>query len=434
MESTFRKGVLDSNIRADGRKSNEVRAVSCEVGILPRAHGSGLFSRGQTQILTTTTLGSLGLEQKLDTISPVVTKRYMHHYNFPPFSVGEVRRLNTGRREIGHGALAERALEPVIPSREDFPYALRLVSEALSSNGSTSMGSVCGSTLSLMHAGVPITAPVSGVAMGLIMNDNGEFAILTDIQGIEDHLGDMDFKVAGTSEGITALQMDIKVKGITNEIMEKALNQAKEARLFILDKMLEVMPEVSSNMSPYAPRVERISVPVEKIGAIIGPGGKMIRSIMEFSGASIDIEDDGSVFISAPTTESLDAARGKIEGLTKEAEVGAIYQGKVVRLMDFGAFIEIMPGKDGLCHISELDDKRVEKVEDAVNVDDIIEVMVIEVDRLGRINLSHRAVLQGLSVEEVQAARQKDRERSGPPRRNFDGPSSGGRGSRPQRR
>ena len=405
VDEVFRKGVLKENVRADGRKRNEVRPITTEVGVLPRTHGTGLFTRGQTQVLSVVTLGSLSDEQRLDTLSPTSSKRYLHHYNFPPYSVGEVRRVGTpGRREIGHGALAERALEPMIPDKDAFPYTIRVVSEALSSNGSTSMGSVCGSTLSLMDAGVPLKAPVAGVAMGLIMDAEGDYAVLTDIQGIEDHLGDMDFKVAGTAEGITALQMDIKIKGITPAIMREAMEQAKEARLFILDKILSTISTHRENMSPFAPRMIKINIPVDKIGAIIGPGGKTIRAIIAETKASIDVQDDGTVFIGSPNEESLESARSKVEGLTKEAEVGTVFKGKVVRITNFGAFVEILPGKDGLVRLGELAEEPVQRVEDAVNVGDEVSVMVIEVDRLGRINLSRRAVLAGLTPEEALAS------------------------------
>ncbi len=404
VDEVFRKGVLKENVRADGRQRNEVRPITTEVGVLPRTHGTGLFTRGQTQVLSVVTLGSLSDEQRLDSLGPIGTKRYLHHYNFPPYSVGEVKRVGTpGRREIGHGALAERALEPMIPSKDDFPYTIRVVSEALSSNGSTSMGSVCGSTLGLMDAGVPIKAPVAGVAMGLIMDADGDYAVLTDIQGIEDHLGDMDFKVAGTAEGITALQMDIKIKGITPAIMREAMAQAKEARLFILDKILSTISIHRENMSPFAPRMIKINIPVDKIGAIIGPGGKTIRAIIAETKATIDVQDDGTVFIGSPNENSLASARSKIEGLTKEAEVGTIFKGKVVRSTNFGAFVEILPGKDGLVRLGELAEEPVQRVEDAVNVGDEVSVMVIEVDRLGRINLSRRAVLAGMTPEEALA-------------------------------
>ena len=334
-------------------------------------------------------------KQNLDTISPEDSKRYMHHYNFPPYSVGEVRRVGgPGRREVGHGALAERALLPVVPDEDEFPYTIRLVSEAISSNGSTSMASVCGSSLALMDAGVPIKAPVAGVAMGLIMADDGRYAILTDIQGVEDFMGDMDFKVAGTSEGITALQMDIKVKGITYAIMEEALQQAKEARFFVLDKIKATMGQPRDDLSPYAPRMLRISIPVDKIGAVIGPGGKTIRSIIEETKATINVENDGTVIIGSVSGEAAQRAVERIEALTKEAEIGAIYTGKVTRLMNFGAFVEILPGKDGLVHISELAEERVESVEDVVSVGDELTVLVTEIDAMGRINLSRRALLR----------------------------------------
>ena len=420
----FRQGVLKEDVRADGRNRTQVRPITCEVGVLPRTHGTGLFTRGQTQILSVVTLGSLSDEQRLDTLSPIDSKRYLHHYNFPPYSVGEVRRVGSpGRREIGHGALAERALEPMIPDKDDFPYTIRVVSEALSSNGSTSMGSVCGSTMSLMDAGVPIKAPVAGVAMGLIMGEDGDYAVLTDIQGLEDHLGDMDFKVAGTADGITALQMDIKVKGITPAIMREALQQAKEARLFILDKILEAIPAPRGVMSPYAPRMVKISIPVDKIGAVIGPGGKTIRAIIAETKATIDVQDDGTVFIGSPNEESLELARSKVEGLTKEAEVGAVFNGKVVRSTNFGAFVEILPGKDGLVRLNELAEEPVGRVEDAVNIGDEVRVMVIEVDRLGRINLSRRAVLQGLTPEMALA--------TAPAQPNGGGPRGGDRDRRP---
>ena len=398
VKSEFRRTIIQKGLRPDGRALDEIRPITCEVGILPRTHGSGLFTRGQTQILTVTTLGSMRQEQRLDTIGVVDSKRYMHHYNFPPYSVGETGRVgNPGRREIGHGALAERALMPVIPSEEEFSYTIRLVSEALSSNGSTSMGSVCGSTLSLMDAGVPIKSPVAGVAMGLVKGEGEEFAILTDIQGMEDALGDMDFKVAGTAAGVTALQMDIKVKGITFEIMEKALAQALHGRLFILDKMNQTISQVRPELSKYAPRMTRIKIPQDKIGAVIGPGGKMIRAIAEQSKATVDIEDDGTVLIGSVSEEGARKAIEMIEGLTKDVEVGEKYTGKVTRIMAFGAFVEILPGKEGLVHISELAEDRVNRVEDVVNVGDEVMVMVSEIDRMGRINLSRRAVLEGLS-------------------------------------
>ena len=394
VKEAVRESILERGVRPDGRKPTEIRELSAKVGILPRTHGSGLFKRGETQVLTIATLGSMGDQQRLDNLSPEERSRYMHHYNFPPFSVGEARPLRgTSRRETGHGALAERALEPVIPSEDDFPYTLRLVSEVLSSNGSTSMASVCGSTLALMDAGVPIEAPVSGIAMGLIMGENGKYQILTDIAGVEDALGDMDFKVAGTSEGITALQMDIKVKGITIEVMREALEQAKEARLTILDVMKATLPEHRDDLSEWAPRMQRIQIPVEKIGSLIGPGGRIIRSIIEETGCSIDVEDDGTVFIGSTSAEGAGKAIEIIEGLTKDVEVGGEYTGKVVRLMDFGAFVEIPGGKDGLIRISELANMHVPRVGDIVDVGDEVKVKVMEVDSMGRINLSRKVLL-----------------------------------------
>ncbi|HNB51364.1 MAG TPA: polyribonucleotide nucleotidyltransferase, partial [Anaerolineales bacterium] len=362
-KSVVRERILERGLRPDGRATREVRPIWCMVDYSPIAHGSGLFTRGETQILTLATLGTPRDAQEIDTLSPVEKKRYMHHYNFPPFSTGEVRPLRgSSRREIGHGALAERALVPVIPPESEFPYTLRLVSEALSSNGSTSMGSVCGSTLALMDAGVPIKAPVSGVAMGLV-SDGSRYTILTDIQGLEDHLGDMDFKVAGTEKGITALQMDIKIAGLTAEIMAEALAQAKEGRAHILGKMLEVLDKPRTDLKPHAPRIITVRIPVEKIGAVIGPGGKIIRSIQEETGATIDIEDDGTVFIATNDGEAARKAREMIESLVETVVLGRIYTGKVVRVADFGAFVEILPGQDGMVHISQLDSFRVEKVE-----------------------------------------------------------------------
>ena len=381
--------------RPDGRRPQELRSISCEVGVLPRAHGSGMFTRGQTQVLTIATLASLGQQQRLDGISPEERKRYIHHYNFPPYSVGEVRRLGgPSRRDIGHGALAERALLPMIPSEEDFPYAIRMVSEVMSSNGSTSMASVCASTLSLMDAGVPITAPVAGIAMGLVVDDDGTYTILTDIQGIEDHLGDMDFKVAGTANGINALQMDIKVTGITDAIMAEALEQARQARLVILEKMRASIAASRASLSSYAPRMIRLKIPVEKIGAVIGPGGRTVRAIIERTKATIDVQDDGTVLIGSPSEERAQQAVEAIQALTREVELGAIYTGKVTRIMSFGAFVEILPGKDGLVHIRELADYHVPSVEDVVQVGDEVMVKVIEIDSLGRVNLSRRAAYE----------------------------------------
>ncbi len=424
----MRDRILNEGVRIDGRSTTEIRPISSEVGLLPRAHGSGLFTRGQTQVLTITTLGSVGDEQMLDDLGVEDKKRYIHHYNFPPYSVGEVRPLRgTGRREIGHGALAERALEPVLPSRDEFPYTVRLVSEVMSSNGSTSMASVCGSTLSLMDAGVPITAPVAGVAMGLISDEaTGKYAILTDIQGVEDHLGDMDFKVAGTETGITALQMDIKIKGLSGEILEQALAQAREGRLFILGKIKETMSEPRDTMSPFAPRIHRMSIPPDKIGSLIGPGGKNIRAIQEEAGVNIDVEDDGTVFIAGPNGEAADRAARLVERLTRDVEMHGVYLGKVTRITSFGAFVEILPGKEGLVRLPDLAEYRVNRAEDVVQIGDEIMVMVIEVDGQGRLNLSRRAVLEG--APPPPAERQEGNEGRG------DRPRRGGRpGFNPRR-
>jgi polyribonucleotide nucleotidyltransferase len=393
---TVRTAILTDGERPDGRSLTEVRPIWCEVGVLPRTHGSSIFTRGQTQILNVLTLGSTAEEQSLDGLGIEESKRYIHQYNFPPFSTGEVKRLRgPGRRDIGHGALAERALLAVLPPKEEWPYTMRLVSETLSSNGSSSMGSVCGSTLSLMDAGVPITAPVAGVAMGLITGENGAFQVLTDIQGIEDHLGDMDFKVAGTAEGVTAIQMDIKVQGITFDIMRKAFAQAHAGRMHILGKMLEVMPAPRGQMSPYAPSIVSIRIDPAKIGMVIGPGGKNIRGLQDETHTKIDIDDDGTVYISGTDQEGARIARERIERMTAEAKVGEIYLGKVVRIMPFGAFVELFPGKDGLVHISELETHRVEQVEDVVQLGDEINVMVTDIDPQGKISLSRKAVLTG---------------------------------------
>lgn len=393
-KATMRKMIIEEGLRPDGRGLTEIRPVSCEVGILTRAHGSGLFVRGETQVLTVTTLGTSRDEQIIDGLGTDEAKRYIHHYNFPPYSVGETRPMRgPSRRDIGHGALAERALEPMIPSEEEFPYVIRLVSEVLACNGSSSMGSVCGSTLSLMQAGVPIKAPVSGVAMGLI-KEGDEVRVLTDIQGMEDFLGDMDFKVAGTKQGVTAIQMDIKIAGIDRVILEKALNQAKEGRLSILEKMLETISEPNTELAPHAPRIVKLTIDPEKIRTVIGPGGKTIKKIVEESGAQIDIEDDGRIFIYAVDMLAAQKAKGMIEDLTAEVEVGKIYQGKVTRLMDFGAFVEVLPGKEGLVHISQLAEQRVNKVADVVSVGDIIKVKVIKIDEQGRVNLSRKEVLK----------------------------------------
>ena len=407
VRAEVRSNILDKAQRIGGRSLTEVRPITCEVGLLPRTHGSALFTRGQTQVLSITTLGSVGREQQLDGLGIEETKRFIHHYNFPPFSTGEVKRIGTpGRREIGHGALVERAILPVLPGDEDFPYTIRLVSEVLSSSGSTSMASVCASSLSLMDAGIPIKRAVAGVAMGLITGEKGDYAILTDIEGMEDAYGDMDFKVAGTTEGITALQLDIKLKGINLEILGKALNQAREARLFILGVMQQTIGSSRPELSPYAPRMHRIMIDPDKIGNVIGAGGKTIRSIIDETKATIDIKNDGTVLIGSPNEEAAKRAVEIIEGLTKEVEVGVIYTGKVTRLLSFGAMVEILPGREGLVHISELAEYRVAKVEDVVKVGDEIMVKVIDIDNLGRINLSRRALFEKLS--QVPGARVKD--------------------------
>ncbi len=395
VKDELRTNILEKGQRMGGRGLTEVRAISCEVGLLPRTHGSGLFTRGQTQVLTITTLGSVGKEQQLDGLGLDESKRFMHHYNFPPFSSGEVRRIGTtSRREIGHGALAERALIPVLPKDEDFPYTIRLVSEVLSSSGSTSMASVCASSLSLMDAGIPITKAVAGIAMGLVADDKGNYAVLTDIEGMEDAYGDMDFKVAGTADGITAMQMDTKLKGIRLEILEKALHQAREARLFVLEQMQQTISSSRSEMSRYAPRMHQISIDPDKIGAVIGTGGKTIRSIIAETKATIDINNDGTVLVGSSDADAAQKAITMIENLTKDVEVGDIYTGKVTRLMNFGAFVEILPGKEGLVHISELADYHVGRVEDVVKIGDEITVKAINIDHMGRINLSRRALME----------------------------------------
>ncbi|GLI50174.1 polyribonucleotide nucleotidyltransferase [Tepidanaerobacter syntrophicus] len=398
-----RKMISYEGIRPDGRTAKEIRPIWCEVGVLPRTHGSGLFTRDQTQVLTVATLGALGDVQILDGLGIEESKRYMHHYNFPPYSTGETRPMRgPGRREIGHGALAERALEPMIPPEEDFPYTIRLVSEVLSSNGSSSMASVCGSTLALMDAGVPIKAPVSGVAMGLIKQED-KVTILTDIQGMEDFYGDMDFKVAGTRNGITAIQMDIKIKGIDRDILKTALEQAREGRLYIMDKMLAVIPEPRKELSPYAPRIFTTTIDPEKIRDIIGPGGKTINKIISETNTKIDIEEDGKVYIAAPDESAGVKALEIINKITQDVEVGKIYMGKVMRTTNFGAFAEILPGKEGLIHISKLSSERVKRVEDVVKVGDEILVKVTDIDKQGRINLSHKDAL-----DEIQSKNKKN--------------------------
>jgi len=400
MKEIVRKMILEEGDRVDGRKLDEIRQISCEVGFLPRPHGSGLFTRGQTQVLSVVTLGPLRENQLLDGLTIEDSKRYIHQYNFPPYSVGETKPMRgPSRRDIGHGALAERALLPVIPPQEEFPYTIRVVSEVLESNGSSSMGSVCGSSMALMHAGVPIKAPVSGIAMGLVKGED-KFAILSDIQGIEDALGDMDFKLAGTAKGVTALQMDIKILGVNREIVETALTKAKEGRMYIMGKMLEAIDRPNEELSPYAPQMIRMQINPDKIREVIGPGGKTIHKIVAESGAKIDIEDDGSLFIIATDDESGKKARALIEAILAEVEVGRIYMGTVKRIMEFGAFVEIIPGvlgssgKEGLVHISQLDEARVNKVEDIVKIGDKIEVKVTEIDRQGRVNLSRKAALR----------------------------------------
>ena len=419
----MRKKILDQGIRPDGRGLTDVRPIWCEVGVLPRTHGSAIFTRGEAQALTVTTLGSMSDVQILDGLGTEDSKRYIHHYNMPPYATGEAGRMKSpGRREIGHGALAERALLPVIPGEDEFPYALRLVSEILSSNGSSSMASVCGSTLSLMDAGVPIKAPVAGVAMGLIKDaENGNVAVLTDIQGLEDFLGDMDFKVAGTVKGITAIQMDIKIAGIDRNILEKALGQALQGRLHILKIMLDTLGQPREHLSKYAPKIIRFTINPEKIREVIGPGGKMINKIIAETGVKIDIEDDGRVYIATPDEAAATKARRIIEGIAKDVEVGDVYLGKVVRIMNFGAFIELTPGKDGMLHISKMADHRVEKVEDVMNIGDEIEVKVNEIDSQGRVNLIRNDITYPAASE---GNRNGGERRSRPPRR--DGRPFGG--------
>jgi polyribonucleotide nucleotidyltransferase len=418
LKEVVRNAILDEGIRPDGRSPDDIRQLSVEVGVLPRVHGSGLFTRGQTQVLTVCTLGTGQDEQMLDGLGIEERKRYIHHYNFPPYSTGEVKRLRgPSRRDIGHGALAERSLMAVLPSQDEFPYVLRLVSETLSSNGSSSMASVCGSSLALMDAGVPIKKAVAGIAMGLVTAPDGRRQVLTDIQGIEDNLGDMDFKVAGTAEGVTGLQMDIKTTGITYEIMQEGFGRARQARLHILEAMNAVLDRPRPDISPYAPRILKITINPEKIGALIGPGGKTIRGITDATGTKIDIEDDGTVLVASADGASAKRAIQMIEALTKEVEVGQIYLGKVVSIQPYGAFVQLLPGKDGLVRVSELADYPVNNVEDVVSIGDEINVMVVGVDRMGKISLSRKAVLTGQmpTPEELEAAR---------------GPSRGGFGDR----
>lgn len=394
VKSEVRRLILEEGVRPDGRELDEIRKITSEVGLLPRTHGSGLFTRGQTQVLTVATLGAASDVQIIDGLGDDESKRYMHHYNFPPYSVGEARFLRgPGRREIGHGALAERALEPVIPSEEEFPYTIRLVSEVLSSNGSSSQASVCGSTLALLDAGVPIKSPVAGVAMGL-MKEGDRVAILTDIQGMEDFLGDMDFKVAGTPDGITAIQMDIKIAGIDRAILEEALAKAKKGRFFILDKMSETISSPRAELSDYAPRIFKMQVNPDKIRDIIGPGGKVINKIIDATGAKIDIDDSGSVTIAAENGEAGEQVMQMIADIVKEIEVGEIYLGKVTRIVSFGAFVDIFNGKEGLLHISNIAKERINKVEDVLAIGDEVLVKVIEIDKQGRINVSRKVLLE----------------------------------------
>lgn len=420
VKQTMRTMILRDNSRPDGRRTDEIRPITSSVSILPRPHGTGLFVRGQTQVLTVCTLGAPGDVQRLDGLTLEETKRYMHHYNFPPYSVGEAGFMRgPGRRDVGHGALAERALLPVLPSQEEFPYTIRLVSEVLESNGSTSMGSVCGSTLALMDAGVPVKKPVAGIAMGLIKEEE-DVAILSDIQGMEDFLGDMDFKVAGTRDGITALQMDIKIKGLSRDILARALAQAKTGYMHIMEKMLTVISEPRAELSPYAPRIITMQIHPDKIREVIGPGGKMINKITSETGADIDIEDDGTIYIAAVNQEKGKLAQKMIEALTKDVEIGELYLGKVTRVEKYGAFVEILPGKEGLVHISRLAHERVEKTEDVVKIGDETAVKVIGIDERGRIDLSRRAAIpdsNGQMIDEEAPPKREERRE----RRPFEG-------------
>ena len=425
-KEVMRRHIIDEGVRPDGRKLTEVRPIWCEVGVLPRPHGSAVFTRGQTQVMTVATLAPVSEKQIIDGIGTEDSKRYMHHYNFPGYSTGEAKPIRSpGRREIGHGALAERALLPMIPPVEEFPYCLRLVSEVMSSNGSTSQASVCGSTLALMDAGVPIKRPVAGVAMGLIkdVENTGKVAVLTDIQGLEDFLGDMDFKVAGTAQGITAIQMDIKIKGIDEPILKQALAQAYDGRMHILGKMLETLPAPRPQLSKYAPKIIHFYINPEKIGEVVGPRGKMINKIIEETGVKIDIEDDGSVFIATTDDAAAQKARSIIEGIVRELKVGDVFTGKVARIMSFGAFVEYAPGKDGMIHISKLANGRVDKVEDVVKIGDELECKVAEIDSQGRINLIRNDIQYDDESMPVRRPPRRDGERGGrdrggrPPRR-----------------
>jgi polyribonucleotide nucleotidyltransferase len=420
-----RKKIVHEGVRPDGRGYTQIRPLSAEVSLIPRVHGSGLFTRGQTQVLTIATLGAPGDAQEIDSISPEEDRRYMHHYNMPPFSTGEVQPIRgPKRREVGHGALAETALRAMIPDVGEFPYTIRLVSEVLSSNGSTSMASVCGSTLALMDAGVPLKRPVAGIAMGLVKEDD-KTAILTDIQGMEDHFGDMDFKVAGTEQGITALQMDIKITGVSQDVMRQALAQARDARLQILEVIKQALPTPRTELSEYAPRMITIRIPSDKIGAVIGPGGKTIRSIQDRTKVKIDIEDDGTTFISGADQHSVQMALDEVRGLTEDVEIGRVYTGKVTRIEPYGAFVEFMTGREGMVHISQLADYRVARVEDEVNIGDEIMVMVTNVDDGGKVRLSRQAVLEGWTAEE---ARSRDQRPGGGRGGDRGGGDRGGRG------
>lgn len=418
-----RRRILYEGIRPDGRKCDEIRPLSAEVGLIPRVHGSGLFQRGMTQVMSVVTLGTPRDVQQLDGLDPEDTKRYMHHYNMPPFASGETTPLRgPKRREIGHGALAETALRGMIPSEDEFPYTLRVVSEVLSSNGSTSMASVCASTLALMDAGVPLKHPVGGIAMGLI-TDGDQYAILTDIQGLEDHIGDMDFKVAGTETGITALQMDLKIKGVSDQLMSEALAQAREARMKILAVIRQTISEPRKTLSAYAPRMTLIKIDPEKIGSVIGPGGKIIRSMQDKYNVKIDIQDDGTIFVSGADGPSADRAVESILGMTEDAEIGRIYTGKVTRIEPYGAFVEFLPGRDGLVHISQLSDHRIERIEDEVAIGDELMVMVTDIDSGGKVRLSRQAVLEDWSPEEA-----RERDRGSRPSGSSGGSRSGGGG------
>lgn len=429
VEKEFRRRIIELGERPDGRGTKEIRPLSAETGISPRAHGTGLFQRGETQVLAFATLGPVGDKQKIDNLTPVALRRFMLHYNFPPFSTGETGRMFTGRREIGHGALAERAIISMLPNEEDFPYAIRVVAECLSSNGSTSMASTCAAILALMDAGVPIKKPVAGISVGLITDDKGNFVTVTDIQGMEDHFGDMDFKVAGTADGITAIQLDIKVQNIGFDVIEQTLAQAKEARLEVLAKMAEALAAPREEVSQYAPRMTSVKIPVSKIGAVIGPGGKVIRGIIEETGAQVDVQDDGTVFVSSVDSDAAARAVQMILNLTQEAKIGDIYTGKVVRIMGFGAFVQILPGQDGMVHVSELSDHRVESVEDEIEMGQELTVQVIDIDPQGKVSLSRRSILMNEDMDTV-AARRGSRGGGGGGGRGGPGGRDGG-GSRP---